>query len=63
MTSDRLFSLTGPKGNIEFLLLLEKSGTAGGTEVLADIPHIVVWRTVSGLMHIFFKKIIFILEI
>lgn len=33
--------ITGPKGNIEFLLLLEKSGTAGGTEVLADIPHIV----------------------
>ena len=33
--------ITGPKGNIEFLLLLEQSGTAGGTEVLADIPHIV----------------------
>ena len=33
--------ITGPKGNIEFLLLLKKSGTAGGTEVLADIPHIV----------------------
>ena len=33
--------ITGPKGNIEFLLLMEKSGTAGGTEVLADIPHIV----------------------
>ena len=33
--------ITGPKGNIEFLLLLEKSGTAGGMEMLADIPRIV----------------------
>lgn len=33
--------ITGPKGNIEFLLLLKKDGSREGTGLIGDIPHIV----------------------
>lgn len=55
--------ITGPKGNIEFLLLMEKAAQQEVQRYWPTYRILWIWRTVSWPDAYFFKKIIFILEI